>query len=227
MHAGDQQGVGHGPSLLVHRHCSPDGCQRGAAARRESLRHRLIPGPVLIVTVHSRNNAFLAASWHGSEGRWVGESSPFMTYFGDKPFAQNPSMKIVRSWSGILAAWVLPILLNMNAVGLVTVETMMMFRFAPSHVAFPDSPCIPGVFPRRVSAEFLAKQAYKLTSLQAYVKTATFAPHILTAIIIPNRSLFLHPQLCKQKQTNKQTNTHAHMHAHTYARTHKHTPHCI
>lgn len=40
-------------------------------------------------------------------------------------------MKIIASWSGILAAWVLPILLNMNAVGLVTVETMMMFRSAP------------------------------------------------------------------------------------------------
>lgn len=54
-------------------------------------------------------------------------------------------MKVIRSWTGILAAWVLPILLNMNAVGLVTVETMMMFRFATSNFAFPYSPCIPGV----------------------------------------------------------------------------------
>jgi drug/metabolite transporter (DMT)-like permease len=40
----------------------------------------------------------------------------------------NPTLKTVWSWSGVLAAWIVPILLNMKAVHLVTVETMMMFR---------------------------------------------------------------------------------------------------
>jgi GDP-mannose transporter len=40
----------------------------------------------------------------------------------------NPSWRVVKSWSGVLAAWVIPILLNMNAIHLVAVETMMMFR---------------------------------------------------------------------------------------------------
>ncbi len=40
----------------------------------------------------------------------------------------DPTMSVIKSWSGVLAAWVVPILFNMNAVQLVAVETMMMFR---------------------------------------------------------------------------------------------------
>eukprot|EP00285_Hemiselmis_virescens_P005529 CAMPEP_0173402470 /NCGR_PEP_ID=MMETSP1356-20130122/54022_1 /TAXON_ID=77927 ORGANISM="Hemiselmis virescens, Strain PCC157" /NCGR_SAMPLE_ID=MMETSP1356 /ASSEMBLY_ACC=CAM_ASM_000847 /LENGTH=262 /DNA_ID=CAMNT_0014362809 /DNA_START=29 /DNA_END=814 /DNA_ORIENTATION=- len=40
----------------------------------------------------------------------------------------NPTVRVMRDWSGILVVWVVPILLNMNAVSRVTVETMMMFR---------------------------------------------------------------------------------------------------
>mmetsp|Transcript_816 Transcript_816/g.1878 ORF Transcript_816/g.1878 Transcript_816/m.1878 type:complete len:316 (+) Transcript_816:344-1291(+) len=40
----------------------------------------------------------------------------------------NPSRKVVWDWLGVLVAWVVPILFNMNAVSKVTVETMMMFR---------------------------------------------------------------------------------------------------
>jgi solute carrier family 35 len=40
----------------------------------------------------------------------------------------NPSLQTVWGWSGVLAAWIIPIILNMKAVHLVSVETMMMFR---------------------------------------------------------------------------------------------------
>lgn len=48
-------------------------------------------------------------------------------YLGYISFA-NPSFQTVWGWSGVLAAWIVPIILNMKAVHLVSVETMMMFR---------------------------------------------------------------------------------------------------
>jgi drug/metabolite transporter (DMT)-like permease len=48
-------------------------------------------------------------------------------HFGYISFS-NPTLKVVWGWSGVLAAWIVPILLNMKAVHLVSVETMMMFR---------------------------------------------------------------------------------------------------
>lgn len=40
----------------------------------------------------------------------------------------NPTVSKMWGWKGILLAWVVPILLNMKAMRLVSVETMMMFR---------------------------------------------------------------------------------------------------
>ena len=48
-------------------------------------------------------------------------------YSGHISFA-NPNFQTIWGWSGVLAAWIVPIVLNMKAVHLVTVETMMMFR---------------------------------------------------------------------------------------------------
>ena len=49
----------------------------------------------------------------------------------------NPTPQKAAGWLGILMAWMVPILLNMTAMKLLSVETMMMFRSVATVLTTP------------------------------------------------------------------------------------------
>jgi hypothetical protein len=49
----------------------------------------------------------------------------------------NPTPQKAAGWVGILMAWMVPILLNMTAMKLLSVETMMMFRSVATVLTTP------------------------------------------------------------------------------------------